>query len=188
MDSTLNLNKDVMAAVESLKYRVTVGDVAAQSGLNVELAQQGLLALASETQAHLQVSEAGEIAYEFPKNFRGVLRNKYWQLRLQETLAKIWQVVFYIIRLSFGLMLLLSIRSDFYCHFCADGSSEQSGWRWQGDRDVGGVGGGSLFFPSNIFYLLTPIRDAQTALFQSMPEAATGADLRRLGQKASSTF
>ncbi|MGB7087781.1 MAG: hypothetical protein WBD47_19645 [Phormidesmis sp.] len=151
MDSTLNLNKDVMAAVESLKYRVTVGDVAAQSGLNVELAQQGLLALASETQAHLQVSEAGEIAYEFPKNFRGVLRNKYWQLRLQETLAKIWQVVFYIIRLSFGLMLLLSIALIFIAIFAlmVAASSQGGGGGDRNDRR----GGGFIFFPSNIFYL-----------------------------------
>lgn len=40
------LNKDVMQAVESLKYRVTVGEVAANAGLNVEMAQQGLLVLA----------------------------------------------------------------------------------------------------------------------------------------------
>ncbi|MEL7224071.1 MAG: hypothetical protein AAGL17_04205 [Cyanobacteria bacterium J06576_12] len=58
----VELNKDVMQAVEALKYRVTVGEVAANSGLNVEVAQQGLLALASETQGHMQVSESGEIA------------------------------------------------------------------------------------------------------------------------------
>ncbi|MEL7330043.1 MAG: hypothetical protein AAGJ69_09410, partial [Cyanobacteria bacterium J06559_1] len=69
-----------MQAVEALDYRVTVGDVAARAGLKVEVAQQGLLALASETAAHMQVSESGEIAYEFPRKFRSVLRSKYWQL------------------------------------------------------------------------------------------------------------
>jgi len=34
-----------MQAVEHLGYRVTVGDVATQAGLNVNLAQQGLLTL-----------------------------------------------------------------------------------------------------------------------------------------------
>ncbi|MEM8502551.1 MAG: hypothetical protein AAF716_05295, partial [Cyanobacteria bacterium P01_D01_bin.1] len=66
----MELNKEVMQAVESLNYRVTVGDVATKAGLNVEVAQQGLLALASETQGHMQVSDSGEIAYEFSKNFR----------------------------------------------------------------------------------------------------------------------
>ena len=114
----VNLNKDVMQAVEALNYRVTVGDVASRAGLDVQVAQQGLLALASETQGHMQVSEAGEIAYEFPKNFRGILRNKYWQLRMQEMLSKIWQVLFYLIRVSFGIVPSRPPLSSFWKSAC----------------------------------------------------------------------
>lgn len=151
MNARAELNQDVMKAVESLKYRVTVGDVATQAGLNVETAQQGLLALASETQGHLQVSEAGEIAYEFPKNFRSVLRNKYWQLRFQEIAAKIWRVVFYIIRISFGIILMLSIAVIFIAIFALTiAASSQGG----GDRDNrNGGGGGFMISPFNFFYL-----------------------------------
>lgn len=99
----------VMKAVEALDYRVTVGDVAAQAGIDLNLAQQGLNALAADTQAHLQVSEAGEIAYEFPRSFRSILRNKYWRLRLQETASRIWSTLFYLIRISFGILLIVSI-------------------------------------------------------------------------------
>lgn len=99
----------IMKAVEQLGYRVTVGDVAAQAGLNINLAEQGLLALAADAGAHLQVAESGEIAYLFPKNFRGILRNKFLQLQLQEWWSKIWRVLFYLIRISFGIVLLLSI-------------------------------------------------------------------------------
>ena len=144
------LNQDVMKAVESLKYRVTVGDVAAQAGLNVEVAQQGLLALASETQGHLQVSDAGEIAYEFPKNFRGVLRNRYWQLRLQEIAAKIWQVVFYIIRISFGIILMLSIAVIFIAIFALSIAASQGG---DNRNSRSGGGGGFMISPFNFFYL-----------------------------------
>ena len=105
----MSQNTAVMEAVESLDYRVTVGDVAAKSGLELAVAQQQLNALAADTLAHLQVSEAGEIAYEFPKGFRAILRNKYWQLRWQQTWEKIWGVLFYLIRISFGVLLLLSI-------------------------------------------------------------------------------
>ena len=105
----MSQNTAVMEAVESLDYRVTVGDVAAKSGLELAVAQQELNALAADTLAHLQVSEAGEIAYEFPKGFRAILRNKYWQLRWQQTWEKIWGVLFYLIRISFGVLLLLSI-------------------------------------------------------------------------------
>ncbi|UBF26627.1 hypothetical protein K9N68_01025 [Kovacikia minuta CCNUW1] len=98
-----------MRTVEHLGYRVTVGDVAAQAGLDVNQAQQGLLALASEAGGHLQVAESGDIVYLFPKNFRTVLRNKYWRLRLQDWWGKIWRVLFYLIRISFGIVLVISI-------------------------------------------------------------------------------
>ncbi|HEY9627993.1 MAG TPA: hypothetical protein V6C84_11875 [Coleofasciculaceae cyanobacterium] len=102
-------NPTVMQAVEKLKYRVTVGDVAAQAGLDIKLAEQSLLVLASEAGGHMQVSESGEVAYLFPRNFRDVLRNKYWRLRFQETWGKIWRILFYLVRISFGLMLGASI-------------------------------------------------------------------------------
>lgn len=145
------LNKDVMQAVEALNYRVTVGDVAAKSGLKVEVAQQGLLALASETQGHMQVSEEGEIAYEFARNFRGVLRNKYWQLRFQETLSRIWQVVFYLIRVSFGIMLLVSMVIIAIAIFALFIAMSSQGGNDRDDRRGGGMSFG--FSPFNIFYL-----------------------------------
>ncbi|HEY9858765.1 MAG TPA: hypothetical protein V6D16_04600, partial [Candidatus Obscuribacterales bacterium] len=102
-------NPTLMQAVEKLDYRVTVGDVAAQAGLDINLTQQGLLALASDAGGHLQVAESGEVVYLFPKNFRNVLRNKFLRLRLQEWWNRIWRVLFYLIRISFGILLLVSI-------------------------------------------------------------------------------
>lgn len=99
----------LMQAVERLGYRATLGDFATQAGLDVNLAQRGLLALASEANGHLQVAESGEIIYAFPENFRAVLQNKYWRLRLQEQWSKVWRILFYLIRISFGIALLLSI-------------------------------------------------------------------------------
>lgn len=102
-------NPTIMTTVEQLGYRVTVGDVAAKAGLNINFAQQGLLVLASEAGGHLQVAESGEIAYLFPKNFRTVLRNKFLRLQLQEWWEKVWRVLFYLIRISFGIILMASI-------------------------------------------------------------------------------
>jgi hypothetical protein len=48
----------VMEAVEKLNYRVTIGDVAAQSGLSLNAAQREVLALASETGGNIQVAES----------------------------------------------------------------------------------------------------------------------------------
>ncbi|MCF4969154.1 hypothetical protein [Nostoc sp. CMAA1605] len=102
-------NPNVMQAVEKLGYRVTVGDVATQAGLNLAEANQGLLALATDAGGHLQVAETGDIVYLFPRNFRDILRNKYFQLRLQEWWQKVWKVLFYLIRISFGIFLIASI-------------------------------------------------------------------------------
>ncbi|MGI2906427.1 hypothetical protein [Tolypothrix sp. VBCCA 56010] len=102
-------NRAIMQAVEQLGYRVTVGDVATQAGLNVAEANQGLLALATDAGAHLQVTETGDIVYLFAKNFRVILRNKYLQLRLQEWGKKVWSILFYLIRISFGILLIASI-------------------------------------------------------------------------------
>ncbi|MEO1388793.1 MAG: hypothetical protein AAFV85_15760 [Cyanobacteria bacterium J06634_6] len=146
----VELNQDVMQAVEALDYRVTVGDVAARAGLKVEVAQQGLLALASETAAHMQVSESGEIAYEFSRKFRSVLRSKYWQLQAKEMLAKIWQVLFYIIRVSFGIVLLVSILIILIAIIgLMIAASSQGG----GDNRNNRRGGGFNFPIINIFYL-----------------------------------
>jgi hypothetical protein len=102
-------NPQIVKSVEQLNYRVTVGDVASLAGLDVNLAQQGLLALATDAGGHLQVAESGEIAYLFPRNFRTILRNKYWKLRFQHWWERVWRVLFYIIRISFGIVLIASI-------------------------------------------------------------------------------
>jgi len=99
----------IVKAVEASDYRVTVGDVATKTGLNISQSQQGLLALASDTGATLQVAQSGEIVYQFPKDFRAILRNKFWQLRFQAALATIWGTIFYLIRISFGIVLVLLI-------------------------------------------------------------------------------
>ncbi len=102
-------NPDIMQAVEKLEYRVTVGDVAAQAGLEVAVAEQGLLALASQVSGHLQVAESGDVVYLFPEEFRSILRNKFFRLQLQEWWGKIWRILFYLIRISFGVLLIASI-------------------------------------------------------------------------------
>ncbi|NJR58798.1 MAG: hypothetical protein HC769_08025 [Cyanobacteria bacterium CRU_2_1] len=143
-------NPAVMQAVEKLDYRVTVGDVASQAGLDIKIAERDLLALASEARGHLQVAESGEIAYAFPRNFRDVLRNKYWRLRWQETWNKIWKILFYIIRISFGLLLIASIiliLLAILIIFIAATASRNDGDSGGGGDDRSG-GGGFVHYPS----------------------------------------
>jgi len=144
-------NPNIMQAVEQLGYRVTVGDVAAKAGLDLNVAQQGLLALASDAGGHLQVAESGEIAYQFPQNFRTILRNKFLRLRLQEWWQKIWKVLSYLIRISFGIVLLASIVLIFVTIaiiLIALNSSRDSD-----DSPSSNSGGGVVFLP---YYWFAP--------------------------------
>lgn len=142
-------NPSVMQAVERLGYRVTIGDVAAQAGLNTNLAQQELLALAADAGGHLQVAESGEIAYQFPHNFRAVLRNKFFRLRLKDWWAKVWRVLFYLIRISFGIVLLLSIVLIIVAIAAIVLGLNAS--RGDNDRDSGYSGGGGFAFLPNLW-------------------------------------
>jgi hypothetical protein len=149
---TVTPNPAIMKSIEQLDYAVTVGDVAAKAGLEINFAQQGLMTLASEVGGHLQVADSGEIVFQFPKNYRTVLRNKYWRLRLKETWEKIWKVLFYIIRISFGIVLVASIilmMVAIAAILIAVNSGKDNDSR--DDR-----GGGFFFFPTDIFWFFTP--------------------------------
>ncbi len=136
-----------MKAVEQLGYRATTGDVAAQAGIDINIAQRELLVLASEAGGHLQVAESGEIAFQFPQDFRTILRQKFWRLKLQEWWEKVWRVLFYLIRISFGIMLIASIVLIFVsiAVILIAMNSSRDGDDSGGSNDFGG--GGMIFVP-----------------------------------------
>jgi hypothetical protein len=149
-----NLNPKVMDAVKALNYRVTVGDVAAQAGLKLPIAKQGILTLASEANGHLQVAETGEIVYLFPKNFPDILRRKYLLLRLQERWNQVKHLLFYLLRISFGIVLitLIVLTTIAIVIVISSASSDRD------DKDANGGGFPSFnvwFFP-DLFRLFDP--------------------------------
>ncbi len=146
-------NPSIMQAVEQLGYRVTVGDVATQAGLNVAEAGLGLLVLASDAGGHLQVAESGDIVYLFPQNFRSILRKKFWQLRLQEWWQKLWGVLFYLIRLSFGVFLVVSIALITVAIITIVTAANSD--RDSDNRGSHSGGGGFFFFP-DLFWYFSP--------------------------------
>lgn len=152
----MTLNPKIMAAVEQLDYRVTVGDVAAKAGLELQLAERELLALASDAGGHLQVAETGDIAYLFPPNFRAILRNKYWRIQLEEWWQKIWRVLFYLIRISFGIILILSIILIFTAIFIIiTASSKDSNSSSRSSRSSGGASFNIWYWP-DFWYVFSP--------------------------------
>lgn len=135
------LNPAVLKAVDRLNYRATIGDVAAQSGLKIALAEQGVLALATETGATLQVTESGDVAYLFSPSYRSILQNKYWQIQLRAWWDGISGAVMTVIRVAFGITLFIAlgvmVLVAIAVAMAATGSSDS-------DSDSSGGGFGSL--------------------------------------------
>lgn len=158
----------VMQAVEALNYRATAGDVATQAGLDVNLAERGLLALASEAGGALQVAESGDVVYVFPENFRTVLLRKSVGLRWQAWWNQVWRVLFFLIRISFGIVLLLLIVLTIVAIILAITAANSS--RSDNDRRDSG-GGGGVFIPNiwispDVFWVFSPNYDNRLALRQ----------------------
>jgi hypothetical protein len=137
-------NPQLMTAVEQLGYRVTCGDVATHAGIHLEQARSGLLDLTNQTGGHLQVTTTGELIYAVPKDFRQVLLRKSVELRFQEWLKTIWTALFYLTKISFGILLIASISVVYLAIlgltltalFAGDGNDCGSG-------DCGDCGGGN---------------------------------------------
>ncbi|MEE3717535.1 hypothetical protein V2H45_12295 [Tumidithrix elongata RA019] len=141
----------VMEAVEKLNYRVTVADVSAQSGLSLDIAQREVLTLATETGGNLQVAESGEIAYKFASNFRNILLSRSFKLRVQEWLKTVWKWLFYLIRISFGILLIVSILIVVLGIIAAtialqSQNRDDNDNRRSSDRSYNGGGGGFIFW------------------------------------------
>ncbi len=102
-------NPQLMTAVEELGYRVTCGDVVTHTGIYLEEVRAGLLTLASQTGGHLQVTDTGEVIYVLAPDFRQILLRKSVRLQFKAWFYRFWAVGFYLVRISFGVLLIASI-------------------------------------------------------------------------------
>jgi hypothetical protein len=105
----MNPNPQLMTAVEELGYRVTCGDVVTHTGIYLEEVRAGLLTLASQTGGHLQVTDTGEVVYILAPDFRQILLRKSVRLQFKAWFDRLWKVGFYLVRISFGVLLIASI-------------------------------------------------------------------------------
>ena len=105
----MNVNPQLMTAVEQLGYRVTTGDVVKHTGIRLEAARSELLELANRTGGHLQVTDTGELIYALPQDFRQILLRKSVRLQFQDWIDRVGKVAFSLIKMSFGVLLITSI-------------------------------------------------------------------------------
>ncbi len=138
----------VVKTIDELGRKVTVADVSLKSGLPVLKVERELNEIASDTKGNLKVGEAGDIVYSFPANFEATYMSRGVELFLQRLGDWFFKVAFFILRISFGIMLILSfiivvvlifLVIFFYSRIGGRGDSDSDGY---GDSDGGGWGGG----------------------------------------------
>lgn len=100
--------EQVIKAVNDLGRRVTAADVATKTGMPLLKATTVLNQVAAETNGHLQVSTAGDVAYTFDAGFQNVYLAQGLKKTVQEIADKFFKVGFYLLRISFGIGLILS--------------------------------------------------------------------------------
>jgi hypothetical protein len=68
-----------------------------------------LLSLAVASGAQLRVADDGNVTYVFPAQLRRLLLARSWRLRFAACLRKVWSLLFWIIRCSFGVVLVVLV-------------------------------------------------------------------------------
>ena len=152
-------SQSVIQAVESKKGGpILASDLAATAGISLSQARQDLTALASLAQGDIAVSKDGDLLYKFPPNLSGALSQNSAKYKALQTFRKIWPGLFWVIRVSFGVTLLVSLVAVFSTIIFINSSSSSSDDDRRDDRrgGGGGLGGGFSYFwgpsPFDFFY------------------------------------
>lgn len=86
-----------------------MGDVSARAGVKVSQAEEALNAIAADCLGSIQVSEAGDVLYVLPNNFKNIIRGRSWMLRAMPFLTRVKEAGAYLVRVGFGAALLASV-------------------------------------------------------------------------------
>ncbi|KAJ1394579.1 hypothetical protein B484DRAFT_272245, partial [Ochromonadaceae sp. CCMP2298] len=113
-------------AKKNADKRLTVADVAAAGGADIPTARRDLMRLATTIGATLEVTNGGEILYNIPRDFEQRLLQKSFGRRAQLLFDAASPPLFYLFRISFGVMLILSLAIITTAIFVATSSSSSS--------------------------------------------------------------
>jgi hypothetical protein len=142
------------------KKIIVASDIASAAGVSLSQARKDLTKLAALTLGDIAVSKEGELLYSFPSSVSSVLLSNSLKYRITHTFrTKVWPVLFYAIRVSFGLTLIASIALIYSTiAFISTSSSsssdndrdERNNYRGSFERPMGG----GIFGPSpfDFFY------------------------------------
>lgn len=144
-------NQKLIEVIDSLppqqQQSIIASDMASQTGLSLAETQQSLSSLASLTRGDISVTSDGELVYTFPQNVQSVLKNNSLRYKFSTLWSKtIWPKLFWALRVSFGILLFVSIVAIFSTLFLilisaassADSDDDSGNWDWGSDDDSGG--------------------------------------------------
>jgi hypothetical protein len=87
----------------------TTADVAIGTGIPMDAVEPSLLSLAVASGAQLRVADDGNVTYVFPAQLRRLLLARSWRLRFAACLSEVWSLLFWMIRCSFGVVLVVLV-------------------------------------------------------------------------------
>ena len=103
----------VLSALDALGSRVTLGDVARKSGLDLAVVEDVMRDVAADADGFsLEVSDAGDLVYVKPRGMvsvRAALLSKSALLRMEPLAQRAAGIASYLVRVSFGSALVLSV-------------------------------------------------------------------------------
>ncbi len=100
--------KRVTKSIGELGRRVTAADVSTKTGLPVLVVSQALNQIAAETDGHIAVSQSGDVVYSFRPGFANRYLTKGVQQLIERVGERFFKVLFFLLKISFGIMLILS--------------------------------------------------------------------------------
>jgi hypothetical protein len=141
------IRQRIISAIPALGSRVTASDLATATGFPVAAVNLELNQIASDTDAVLEVSNQGTLVYVFSKNVEAAYAARGLRLALEKVCEVGGTVTQFIIRSSFGVLLIYSVLTLLAIFavamiiilFAADASDGQVG-------DLIGEGEGDLDF------------------------------------------
>lgn len=99
----------VIKGIRKLKLRVSPPELAAQTNLSINKASYWLNKIAGETHGQLEVAAEGTIYYKFAGNFTDAYLKRGVFKALLVIGSVLFQVLYWIVRMSFGVALILSL-------------------------------------------------------------------------------
>jgi hypothetical protein len=151
-------SKAVIDVVSMKPEKVVASDVATAAGISLSQARKDLTALASISRGDISVDKDGELIYSFPRDLNSVLASNSVKYQTLQLARKVWPAVFWGVRVSFGVTLLVSLVAVFTTIFFITSSSSNNDDRRRDDRGGGmSFGMGGMWGPSPLdFFFYRP--------------------------------